>query len=599
MLAALPLLPGVYRFYGEQEKVLYIGKAKNLKRRVSSYFQKNNSPRIRLMLQAAQSFDTIVTDSENEALLLENNLIKSLKPKYNILFRDDKSYPYLRLTRHAYPRLTFYRGAVKEDADYFGPFPDSRAVRETIDILQRTFRLRTCDDSMLSTRSRPCLLHSIGRCSAPCTNKIPPDVYAADAAQARRLMQGKGSAVEVDIQNNMMRAAREERFEAAALLRDRLQSLAVVRGRHFADNVGAAAAAGSNADYVGVYSDGLNACVNIIMVRGGRRVGERRLFPANAVKNDAETVAEAFLSQYYAAASASGAAPLPDKIYVQPLPPPQQRMFNFPAGVLVTRNRAESALRLAAAVQNARLALINKSTRYAARQQQLQELARHLALDEPPRQIECFDVSHHMGEETFASRIMFINGAAEKSGYRLYRIKQATGGDDYAALAEAVQRCYSRAVRENTPLPDLLLIDGGVGQMRAVLKAFAQIELAPPPLFAVAKGAARRPGEETLISADGERLQLPSTNRALHLIQAARDEAHRFAITAHRRGRDKKRAAPMALDNIEGIGEERRRMLMTYFGGLPALRAAGVSSLVKINGIGPELAKRIYKALNS
>lgn len=588
VVAVLPTLPGIYRFQDGKARALYIGKAKDLKKRVSSYFQKKQQPpRIAMMLQAAAAVDTIVTESEAEALLLENTLIKSLKPKYNILFRDDKSYPYLRLTKHPYPRLMFYRGSAKEeDADYFGPFPDSGAVRETIDILQRVFRLRTCTDSAMSTRTRPCLLHSIGRCSAPCTNYVAHASYAADAAQARGFLRGGIVRIERDMRRRMEDEAAAQRFEEAALLRDRLRALAVVRSRHFADNSGSGDCA--EADYVGIHHDGSAACVNIVMVRGGRRVGEKRLFPDNSGGADAAQVAEALLAQYYRRAA-------PAKIFIAPLPRGQMLDARLRQRV-VSKPRAREARRIANAAANARQALVSRRSQQGGRQRQLQQLRQRLRLEVAPQRIECFDVSHSMGEEVVAARAVFADGAPYKRAYRLYRIEG--GNDDYAAIGEAVFRCYRRAAAEEQPLPDLLLIDGGAGQVAAALAAFERLALPPPPLFGVAKGAARRPGEESLVGGDGEVFRLPPTDPALHLIQAVRDEAHRFAVSAHRRRRDKKRSRSSALDGIEGIGAAKRRALLGYFGGLPALRAASAMELAKVDGIGRELAARIYRALH-
>lgn len=595
LAAAQPTRPGVYRFWGAGERVLYVGKAKDLKKRVCSYFyKKQQSPRIALMLREAEAMDSIVTASEAEALLLENNLIKTQKPRYNILFRDDKSYPYLCLTRHPYPRLRYYRGAVKDDADYFGPFPDSAAVKETVDILQRVFRLRNCSDSALMNRSRPCLLHAIGRCSAPCTNAVAPAAYAADAAQARRFLRGGVIAAEGEMQERMREAAAAQRFEEAAALRDRLRALAVVRSRHFAEAGDGGGAV--EADYVGIFHSGVAACVNIVMVRGGRRVGEKRLFPDNADGGDAMQVGEALLSQYYREIPAR---PLPAKIFMSPAPEPGGEAAAHLGDRLVVKPAAEEARRAAAAAENARLALINRGNAGEARRQRLAQLGQRLRLAGPPRRIECFDVSHSMGEETVASRVVFEEGAPCKRAYRLFRMRGVMrGGDDYAAMGEAVERCYRRVAAEGGAAPDLLLIDGGVGQVSAALAAFERLGMVPPPLFGVAKGAARRPGEETLIGADGEALRLPRVDAALHLIQAVRDEAHRFAVAAHRRRRDRKRGTLSVLDGIEGVGVEKRRLLMSYFGGFAALRAASAVELQKVSGIGAELAVRIYKRLH-
>ena len=591
LIAALPPLPGVYRFQNADGKDLYVGKAINLKKRVSSYFQKTRqSPRIQLMLNAAATVETATAASEAEALLLENNLIKSLKPRYNILFRDDKSYPYLRLSKHAYPRLMYYRGDAKDDDDYYGPFPDSAAVRETIDILQRVFRLRTCADGVLATRERPCLLAGIGRCSAPCINRISPQAYAADAEQARRLLNGGVSPTAAALKQRMEKAAQEQQFEEAAVARDQLRALAVVRSRHFAEDADA-----PDADYVGVHHDGRHACVNIIMLRGGRRVGEKRLFPHHADNADSGDVLRALLTQHYQKHA-------PTKIYLpQPpddwpsLPPPLE-------GRVVAHPQGEARARVARAGENARHALAMYGAQRATRHERLNLLAKRLNLPQQPRRLECFDISHSMGEETMAARTVFEDGAPYRKDYRLYRIKTAAAGNDTAAMGEAVRRCYRRAVAENAPLPQVLFIDGGAGQVSAakaaLTEAFTDSASPPPPIIGVAKGEARRPGEETLVFEDGETMQLPRTDGALHLIQALRDEAHRFAGEGHRRRRDKKRSGSATLTGIEGVGPKKQRLLVSAFGGLTALRSASMAELVKITGIGPQLAARIYNSLH-
>lgn len=590
LIAALPTTPGVYRFQADGGTALYVGKAANLKKRVASYFQKKRqSPRIALMLDAACSLETIVTDSPAEALLLENNLIKSLRPKYNILFRDDKSYPLLKISAHAYPRLTFHRGAAKNGDACFGPFPDSAAVRGTIDILQQVFRLRTCADNVLSSRTRPCLLHGIGRCSAPCVNAIKPAEYAADVQQATRLLSGGASPVADSLRRRMEEAAEAQRYEEAAALRDRLRALTTVQSRHFAED-----AAAPNADYVGVAHDGRRACVNIIMVRGGRRIGEKRLFPDNAAVGDAEKVMRAFLAQHYCRQTP------PAKIFPSVTPTDWRTAAPHLIKQMVARPRGQAAQHVAQAAANAKHALHMRDAQRAGRETRTETLQKRLNLPHKPRRLECFDISHSMGEEAVAARAVFVDGAPEKREYRLFRIKTATGGDDAAAMHEAVSRCYRRAVAENSPLPDALFIDGGGAQVAAAKQALAEtlMERPPPPLFGVAKGAARKPGEETLICADGELLRLPATDDALHLIQALRDEAHRFAGEGHRRRRDKKRASSFVLDGIEGVGEKKRRQLMLAFGGLAALRAASAGELAKVSGVGAQLAGRIYQALH-
>ena len=558
-----------------------MGKARNLKKRVSSYFQKTvHSPRIRLMLSEVGGLDTTVVASENEALLLENNLIKSLKPRYNILFRDDKSYPLLRLSGHVYPRLMFHRG-VAVAGDSFGPFPDSAAVRESIDIIQRVFRLRTCADSVFANRSRPCLLHAVRRCSAPCVNLISPSRYVADVAAARAFLRGDIKNISVNLSHDMEEAAKREEFETAAALRDCLRALTVVRAKHFSEDTHA-----PSADYIGVYHDGVAACVNVVMVRGGRRIGESRFFPENAAGNSEDETVTAFLLQHYRKITP------PKKIFLREKPSAKE----LSAELTIVVARGEAKRRVAFAAENARHALTIKSTQKALRNARLLALAKRLQLSIPPKRMECFDISHSNGEETVAARVVFVDGLAIPAEYRKYKII-TDGGGDTAAIGEAVRRCYRRAVAEKTSLPDLLLVDGGVGQVRAARNALRAVGDFPFPVMGVAKGPLRKVGEETLITESGEVMRWPASDPALHLIQEVRDEAHRFAVVGHRKRRDKKRGTSL-LDCVDGIGRKKRRQLIVYFGGLNGVIAAGEEELAKIEGIGGRLAERIYRMLH-
>ena len=590
---ALPALPGVYCFLRDDGECLYVGKAIHLKKRVKSYFQKAApSPRIQLMLREATRLETTVTASEGEALLLENNMIKSRKPRYNILFRDDKSYPFVRLSRHPYPRLMFYRGdAKKEEADYFGPFPNSDAVKDTIDILQKVFQLRTCADSVLASRSRPCLLHAIGRCSAPCVNKIPPADYAATVEQARQLLSNGASLVVEQLQSKMADAVSKLRYEQAAVYRDQLKSLATIRGQYFNDEHESV-----NVDYIGVYCGGAQACVAVAMTRGGRRIGEQKWFPANVSGADATAVGDAFLTQHYLDLNLA-----PDKIYVNDVSDDWQASLPHLRGRLLRRPTGIAQTRIREAEYNARQAVTLQNSQQQARQDKLQLLAKRLRLAAAPARMECFDISHSGGEETIASKVVFDGGAPSRGDYRLFRIRDAKAGDDYAAIREAVTRSFRRALAGETPMADVVFIDGGVGQLGAARAALEALD-APadklPPLFGVAKGAARKAGDETIIAADGEVIDLPPTDAALHLIQYIRDEAHRFAITSHRRRRDKKRARTSALDGVDGLGAAKRKRVMSYFGGLAALRAASAKDLAQVDGIGAQLAARIYQQLH-
>ena len=573
LLDGIPPLPGVYRFTGADGAPLYVGKAANLKKRVSSYFQKTrHSPRIKLMLNAMNGVEVTVTASEHAALLLENNLIKSLRPRYNILFRDDKSYPYLRIGAGAYPRLMFARGAAT-DGESFGPFPDSGAVRETINMLQRIFRLRTCADSVFVNRSRPCLLHGIGRCSAPCVNAVSPSQYTTDVRGAKALLAGDCRGVESDLQQRMESAAEELEYEKAATLRDRLRALSVMRARHFVDDDPKAA----DADYVGAHCRDNDACVNVVMVRGGRRLGERRFFSERAPKAGAAEVLSAFINQHY------GGMTAPPKII------PSCRPSPLPLPPVVLSARDSQKQRAKEAAQNAAVALSLRQARDGAATAKLFALGKHLDMP-PPRRIECFDISHSSGESPMAARAVFVDGVPKTSQYRRYAIT-SKGGDDAAAISEAVGRCYRRAIAEQTPLPDLLLIDGGAAQLSAADDALP--ETANMRILAVAKDKTRKAGREKLITSDGEILMLDETDPAFHLIQAVRDEAHRFAGAGHRHRRDKKRSTS-TLEQIEGVGPELRRRLISCFGGLRGLRAAGETELIKIKGVSPRLAKQIY-----
>ena len=592
VLARLPNAPGVYRFLSPDGAALYVGKAGDLKKRVASYFSGSLSPRIRLMLAGADDVEATVTASEDEALLLENNLIKTLKPRYNILFRDDKSYPFLRLTAHAFPRVMFHRGGPeKDDGGRFGPFPDSGAVRETIDLLQRAFQLRTCADKVFQNRARPCLLHQIGRCSAPCVNKISPAEYAADVSRARAFLRGKGDAALKEMTGAMEAASARREYEAAAKLRDRIRAVAAVRKRPMVDDP-----VEPDADYVGACCENGAACVNVAMMRGGRMIGERRMFPAHVSAGDSVAdILSAFLAQGY------GVVSPPKKITLWPPLTEEAALAANPdlAERVVRAPGSDARRRARAAAENARLALAMRQSRGAATAQKLAAVAARLNLPAPPKRMECFDASHTMGEDATAARVVFQDGLPDPRQYRRFNLLNARSGDDYAAISEAVYRCYRRTLREGKPLPDLILIDGGAGQVGAALeslKALEAVGMPPTPLVGIAKGAERKSGTERLILPDGETLQWPSDDPALLALLAVRDEAHRFAVSGHRRRRDKKRQTSV-LETVEGIGPAARRILLERFGGLKGLRAASVSDLEGTEGIGPILAERIFRAV--
>ncbi|HRK78042.1 MAG TPA: excinuclease ABC subunit UvrC [Thiobacillus sp.] len=591
-LASLPTLPGVYRMVDVAGAVLYVGKAKDLRKRVSSYFQKTDqSPRIRLMLKSVDHIDTTVTRTEAEALLLENNLIKELKPRFNILFRDDKSYPYLLLTGHRFPRLAYFRGTPKKLDQTFGPYPNAYAVRESIQLLQKVFQLRTCEDTVFANRSRPCLLYQIKRCSAPCVGHIAPDHYARDVAEAAQLLHGEASRLTGQITEQMNAAAAALDFETAALLRDRLRMLATVREKQFVDSTGGEA----DADVIAAAEAGGVIAVNLTMIRGGRHLGDRSFFPQHGEGATPAEVLEAFVAQHYLD------HPIPPRILVN------EAIEADALGALLTeqsgkkvslqhRVTGERKIWLAMAQANARLSAERRSAERANQSQRLAALRDTLDLPALKR-IECFDISHTMGEATIASCVVYEGDDLKKSDYRRYNIGGITPGDDYAAMHAALIKRFHKSIEENGVLPDLLLIDGGKGQIAMAVEAMTELGLSDVLLLGVAKGEARKPGLETLIFADGRELKLAKDHPGFHLIQQVRDEAHRFAITGHRAKRGKARVQS-TLEDIPGIGPKRRKQLLEHFGGLQGVRNAGVDALATVSGISRELAETIYNALH-
>ena len=591
-LASLPTLPGVYRMIDVAGAVLYVGKAKDLKKRVSSYFQKSDqSPRIKLMLKSVDHIDTTITRTEAEALLLENNLIKGLKPRFNILFRDDKSYPYLLLTGHRFPRLAYFRGTPKKRDQAYGPYPNAYAVRESIQLLQKVFQLRTCEDTVFANRSRPCLLYQIKRCTAPCVGHITPDAYARDVHAAAQLLHGEASALTEHITEQMNAAAAALDFETAAFLRDRLRMLAAVREKQFVDSTGSDA----DADVVAVAEAGGVIAVNLTMIRGGRHLGDRSFFPQHGEGATPAEALEAFIVQHYLD------HPIPARILVSEAieTGALETLLTEQAGKKVTllhRVTGERKVWIGMAQANARLSAERRSADRANQSQRLAALRDTLDLPTLNR-IECFDISHTMGEATVASCVVYEGDDLKKSDYRRYNISGITPGDDYAAMHAALIKRFHKSVEENGVLPDLLLIDGGKGQISMAVEAMAELGLNDVPLLGVAKGEARKPGLETLIFADGRELHLAKDHPGFHLIQQVRDEAHRFAITGHRAKRGKTRVQS-TLEDIAGIGPKRRKQLLEHFGGLQGVRDAGVDALASVNGISRELAETIYNALH-
>jgi excinuclease ABC subunit C len=581
-VAGLPSLPGVYRMLGKAGEALYVGKARDLKKRVASYFQKTlPSPRIQVMVSQVASMEVTATRSEGEALLLENNLIKSLAPRYNILFRDDKSYPYLMVTGHKYPRLGFHRGAKDRRNRYFGPFPHAYAVRESIQLLQRVFRLRTCEDTVFENRSRPCLLHQIRRCTAPCTGKIAPEPYAEDVANAMLFLEGREDDVIGNLTGKMKAAAQARRYEEAAAYRDQVRALSRVQARQYVESN-----RGVDADVVACATEGAIACVNLVMIRGGRHVGDRSFFPANAEGAAESEVVSAFVEQHYLDHPAPGMVVTSEPVDMENLN-------------VVNPSHGERRVWLDMARKNALLAIAQRVRDRATQEGRLLALREALALAEGTQRIECFDISHTMGEATVASCVVYDRQQVQKSEYRRFNIRDVTPGDDYAAMRQVLARRYERMAAEGGKVPDLILIDGGKGQVAAARAALSDLGLHQACVVGIAKGPGRRPGMEQLIIESEERsLQLAPSHPGLHLIQQIRDEAHRFALVGHRARRGKTRTTSM-LNEIPGIGAKRRQALIEHFGGLRGVQAAAVDQIAEVAGISRPLAERIYKHLHA
>jgi len=586
-------MPGVYRMIGGKGEALYVGKAGDLKKRVSSYFQKTqHGPRIAMMLTQVADVEITVTRSEAEALILENNLIKSLSPRYNILFRDDKSYPYLLVSGGEFPRLGFHRGAMDKTHRYFGPFPHAGAVRESIQLLQRVFRLRTCENSVFQNRSRPCLLHQIRRCTAPCVGLISAPAYAEDVKSAQLYLEGRSDTALKRIEARMQEAAEGRRYEEAAVYRDQIQSLAKVSQRLYADT-----GDDVDVDIVAVAMEQGLTCVNLMMVRGGRQLGDRSFFPQNAEGRDAKEVLAAFIGQHYLerpvpAVVVVGEEELDSGELEATLTAHAKRSVR-----ILTRPTAERRAWLEMAQQNALHALKARLSEQGTQGMRLAALREGLGLPETVQRIECFDVSHTMGEAAVAACVVYDRMDMRRGEYRRYNIEGVTPGDDYGALAQALARRYGRIAGGEGIVPDLIFIDGGKGQVSAAKEALAETGLSDVALVGIAKGPERRPGLEELWI--GERaVRLLPDHAGLHLIQRIRDEAHRFAIAGHRARRSKRRTTS-SLEGISGIGVKRRRQLLTRFGGLKGVISASVEDLTQVEGISRKLAEKIYREFHA
>jgi len=602
-VAQLSTAPGVYRMYAADGGLLYVGKAGALKRRVASYF--SNTPktaRIHAMVAQIARMEVTVTRTEAEALLLENQLIKSLSPRYNVSLRDDKSYPYVLLTQERWPRLAFHRGPRAVAGRYFGPYASAGAVRETMDLMHKLFRLRSCEDSVFRNRSRPCLQYQIGRCSAPCVALVEPDVYAQSVHRASLFLEGRSDELGEELAAAMEAASAQLEFEQAARLRDLLATLRGLQARQYVDGHAA------NLDVLACAMQGSSACVLLLAFRDGRNLGTRAFFPRTNGEDSAEEVLGAFVSQYYAE------QPPPAEIVLDRVIPDADLIelaLAEAAGrkvALKSSVRAERAGYLDLARRNAQLALATELASRGAQQARSEALRDLLGLAEVPARIECFDISHTMGEATVASCVVFDPAGPVRNQYRRYNITGIEPGDDYAAMRQAIERRFRRAleaqaedatpaIARNAILPDVLLIDGGAGQLEQARQALAELGVEGVLLVGVSKGEQRRAGDETLVLADGRELRPGAASPALQFIQQVRDEAHRFAITGHRGKRQKARTSSR-LEDIPGIGPRRRAALLRHFGGLPGLKAAGEEEIARVEGVNAALAARIYATLH-
>ncbi|MEZ5536221.1 MAG: excinuclease ABC subunit UvrC [Thiolinea sp.] len=594
-LKTVPHQPGVYRMLSEKGQILYVGKAKDLRNRVSSYFRGNiANSRTYALVKQIRDVQITVTNTEAEALLLENNLIKQHKPRYNILLKDGKGYPYIYISdKQDYPRIQFYRGSRKQPGQYFGPYPSVGAVRQTLHLMKKLFKARQCEDSYYANRSRPCLEYQIKRCSAPCVGLISQQEYRESINHAIQFLQGRTEEVIADLVQKMEVAAQSLAFEKAAEYRDLIENLRQISQQQYVSG------GNSNVDVVALHLESGLASLQVFTIRNGNNLGNRNFFPDLPDADvSAEEVMSSFLAQYYLSHDIPGEillSVLPDEpeVMEEMLTLKQQRKV-----VLRQPKRGERTKWLDLAEKNAREALKMRLLSKAGMQERLFALQEVLSLDTPPMRMECFDISHTMGEATVASCVVFDPNGPLKSEYRRFNIEGIQPGDDYAAMKQALSRRFRRATGQDGKLPDILFIDGGKGQVAQALDVLNELAISTVEVIGVAKGEGRKPGLETLIvEQNSGRLSLPEHSRALHLIQQIRDEAHRFAMTGHRARRQKARTRS-PLEDIPGLGAKRRQVLLKQFGGIRAIERASVEELGKVPGIGQDLAQKIYETFN-
>lgn len=589
--------PGVYRMFDSEARLLYVGKAKNLKKRLSSYFRKTGqAPKTAALVARIAQIETTITANETEALLLEQTLIKEWRPPYNILLRDDKSYPYVFLSDGEFPRLGIHRGAKKAKGRYFGPYPSALAIRESLSLLQKTFLVRQCEDSYYKNRTRPCLQYQIKRCKGPCVGLVSPEEYAEDVRHSVMFLDGRSNALSEELSASMEKASMALEFERAAELRDQIALLRRVQDQQSMDG------GTGDVDVVAVMLTPGGACVHLISVRGGRVLGSKNFFPQVAIEEEGGDVLMAFLAQYYLG---NAERDLPSELIVnvqhedfatliEAIESLRGRSLSISLRVRGTRARWQQL-----AVTNAEQALAARLVNRQHLAERFEALATVLEMDEPPQRMECFDISHSSGEATVASCVVFGPEGPLKSDYRRFNIEGVTAGDDYAAMHQALTRRFSKIKDGEGKLPDVLLVDGGKGQLAMAREVLQELAVPDLILLGVAKGTTRKPGLEVLYLNDAEHeFTLPGNSPALHLIQQIRDESHRFAITGHRARRGKTRRTS-TLEEVPGIGPKRRRELLNHFGGLQELSRASAEEIAKAPGINKKLAESIYDTLHS
>ncbi|MCO7556139.1 excinuclease ABC subunit UvrC [Metapseudomonas otitidis] len=596
-LAACSGRPGVYRMFDEGGKLLYVGKAKNLKKRLASYFRKTGlAPKTAALVARIAQVETTITANETEALLLEQTLIKEWRPPYNILLRDDKSYPYVHLSDSEFPRLSIHRGAKKQKGRYFGPYPSAGAIRESLNLLQKAFLVRQCEDSYFRNRTRPCLQYQIKRCKGPCVGLVEANEYAEDVRHSVMFLEGRSNALAAELTSSMEQAAMNLEFERAAELRDQVSMLRRVQDQQSIEG------GTGDVDVVAAIVNPGGACVHLISVRGGRVLGSKNFFPQVAIEEEVGDVLVAFIAQYYLG---SHERDLPQELIVntvhedfptliEAIAESRGRELSISHRVRTNRARWQQL-----AVTNAEQALAARLANRQHMADKFEALGEVLGLAEPPQRLECYDISHSSGEATVASCVVFGPEGALKSDYRRYNIEGVTAGDDYAAMHQALTRRFSKLKDGEGKLPDVLLVDGGKGQLAMAREVLQELAVPELILLGVAKGVTRKPGFETLyLNGPENEFTLPADAPALHLIQQIRDEAHRFAITGHRARRGKARRTS-SLEEVAGVGPKRRRELLKHFGGLQELSRASIEEIAKAPGISKKLAESIYAALHS